>query len=96
MHIETSHENCHDSALSFDRVIGVLDHALRLFGEGDEEQACICLAEANRVLDSCLAGEAGGAPIEAGVTPISVANSIPSRSVEMEEVGEKAVLATIA
>lgn len=89
MHIETSQENCPDSALSFDQVIGVLNDALRLFGEGDEERACLCLAEANRVLDSCLAGEAG-------VTPISVANSIPCRSVEMEEAGEKAVLATIA
>ena len=89
MHIETNQGDSPDSSPSFDRVIGVLNDALRLFGEGDAEQACVCLAEANRVLDSCLAGEAG-------VTPISVANSIPRRSVEAEETAEGNVLATIA
>jgi len=92
MHIETNQGDCPDCSLSFDRVIGVLNDALRLFGEGDEEQACLCLAEANRVFDSCLAG---GNP-EAGVTPISVANSISRRSVEVEETVEESVLATIA
>ncbi len=87
MHIETNQGNCPDSALSFDRVIGVLNDALRLFGEGDEEQACLYLAEANRVFDSCLAG----VQAEAGVTPISA-----RRSTEVEEVAEEAVLATIA
>jgi hypothetical protein len=84
--------NGSDSALSFDEVIGVLNDALRLFGEGDDEQACLCLAEANRLFDSCLTGGRS----EAGVTPISVANSIPRRSVEVEESAEEAVLATIA
>ena len=66
-----------ESALSFDEVIGVLNDALRLFGEGDDEQACLRLAEANRVFDSCLTGGKS----EAGVTPISVANSNARRSV---------------
>ena len=79
-----------ESLPSFDRVIGVLNDALRLFGEGNEEQACLLLAEANCMLDSCLAGG------EAGVTPISVASSVPRRSVEVEEVAEESALATIA
>ncbi len=84
--------NCPESSLSFDRVIGILNDALRLFGEGDENRACQCLAEANNIFDSCLAG---GNP-DAGVTSISVVNSAPRRSFEMEEAAEEAVLATIA
>lgn len=81
-----------DSSLSFDRVIGALNDALRLFGEGDEQQACLRLADANREFESCLAG----CQSEAGVTPISAASSNARRSVEAEEAAEEAVLATIA
>lgn len=81
-----------ETSFSFDQVIGVLDNALRLFGEGDEEQACLLLAEANRTFDSCLAGEL----TEAGVTPISAGSSIPRRSVEVEVSAEEPALATIA
>jgi len=84
--------DCPDSSLSFERVICVLNDALRLFGEGDEERACQCLSEANSIFDSCLAG---GSP-DAGVRSISVVNSAPRRSVEVEEEAEEAVLATIA
>lgn len=70
---------CSDSSLSFDRVIGLLNDALRLFAEGNSEQACRCLAEANSVLDSCLPDQEP----EAGVIPIS-ASSIPSHSVASE------------
>ena len=83
--------NCPDSSLSFDRVIRALNDALRLFGEGDEEQACQCLAEANSIFDSRLAGESP----DAGVRSLSVVNSAPRRSVEVEE-AEEPVLATIA
>lgn len=78
--------NCPVSLLSYDRVTECLSDALRLFAEGDSEKACLCLDEANRVLDSFLAAQES----ECGVTPISVA---PSHSVQMEE---EAVLATIA
>jgi hypothetical protein len=92
MHIETNQGvvDCPESSLSLDRVIGVLNDALQLFGEGNEEQACLLLAEANRAFDSCLAGG------EAGVTPISVAGSVPRRSVEVEAAAEESALATIA
>jgi hypothetical protein len=92
MHIETNQGavDCPESSLSFDRVIGVLNDALQLFGEGNEEQACLLLTEANRTFDSCLTGS------EAGVTPISVASSVPRRSVEVEAVAEESALATIA
>ncbi len=76
-----------ESAVSFDKVIGFLNDALRLFAEGNSEQGCVCLAEANSLLDSCLAdGEC-----EAEITSISVVSSMPSHPVEIEE-----ALATIA
>ncbi len=77
--------DCPVSSPSYDRVIDCLNDALRLFAEGDSDKACLCLAEANLVLDSFLAGQEP----ECGVTPISAA---PSHSAGLEE----AVLATIA
>lgn len=78
--------DCPDSSLSFDRVIGLLNDALRLFAEEEPDQACQCLAEANRALDSRLADEEQ----RLGVTPISAGVSAPAA--ELEE----AALATIA
>ncbi len=78
--------DCPVSPLSYDRVIEYLNEALRLFAEDDSEKACLCLAEANRVLDTFLAAQEA----ECGVTPISVA---PSVSAEPQE---EAALATIA
>jgi hypothetical protein len=94
MHTQTNQGNCPETPLSFDRVIGALNDALRLFGEGKEDQGCLRLAEANCLFDSCLAAEDS----EAGVTPISVANT-PRRSGEAQEANEadeEAILATIA
>jgi hypothetical protein len=75
------------ASLSYDRVTECLNDALRLFAEGDSEKACLCLAEANRLLDLFLAEQEA----ECGVTPISVASSIPPQSAEREE---EAALAT--
>ncbi len=74
------------SSLSYDRVLECLNDALRLFAEDDSEKACLCLAEANRVLDSFLAAQES----ECGVTPISVAHFATA------EPEEEAALATIA
>lgn len=73
-----------ESTLSLEPVIDVLEDALHMFAEGNEQQACLRLVEANSVFDCCLTG----------VTPINVANAKPSRSVGAEEVVEEAVLAT--
>lgn len=45
--------NYPDPSLLLEQVIGCLDEALRSFAEGDEGQACQCLAEANVALESC-------------------------------------------
>jgi hypothetical protein len=62
------------------RVIDCLDDALRLFTEGDPEQACQCLAEANCVFASCPAE----IPPEAGATA-SIGNGTLPCPVEREE-----------
>jgi hypothetical protein len=64
-----------DRSLALSQVIERLNDALRLFAEGEPEQGCQCLAEANRVLDSC--GD------EEQANP--AATRKPSRSVELEE-----------
>lgn len=86
MNTEMTQELVAVSSLSYERVIEWLNDALRLFAEEESEKACLCLAEANRVLDSFLAAQEA----ECGVTPISVA---PPASAEPEE---EAALATIA
>jgi hypothetical protein len=69
-----------DPSLLLERVSGCLDDALRSFVEGDSEQACRYLAEANLAFESCSAEKKS----EAGVTRISRMDGIPSRPVERE------------
>jgi hypothetical protein len=78
--------NNDEPTLSLDPVIGQLNEALRLFAEGDHTQACLHLAAANGVFDSCLACQ---------IAPV-LAAAIPCRSVAVEQVVEEAELATIA
>jgi hypothetical protein len=72
--------NYPDPSLLLERVSGCLDGALRSFAEGDSEQGCRYLAEANLVFESCSADGKS----EAGVTSISKTDRMPSRPVERE------------
>lgn len=49
--IVESIEDYSDLSWVLERVNGCLDHALRLFSEGDPEQACRQMAEANFILE---------------------------------------------
>lgn len=72
--------NYPDPSLLLERVSGCLDDALRSFAEGDSEQGCRYLADANLVFESCNAEEKS----KAGVTPISKMDRMPLRPVERE------------
>lgn len=60
------------------RVSDCLDDALRLFEEGNSEQACMSLAEANGVFDSCSAHMKS----ESGVAAISAKGSTSTQAAE--------------
>lgn len=81
-------EKAGDSVLS--QVIACLDNGLRLFAEGESEQACLCLAKANSLLESCLAG----VNHEACTAPISMVEEMPLGAVEGEEESPLALAAT--
>jgi hypothetical protein len=70
-----------DPSLVLERVSGCLEDALRLFADGDSEQACRHLAEANLAFESSQAA----AKSAASVTPISCENRAFSHPVERAE-----------
>jgi hypothetical protein len=73
--------NYPDPSLVLERVSGCLEDALRLFAEGDSEQACRHLAEANLAFESSQAAEKSAAT----VAPIASGNRAFSRPVERAE-----------
>jgi hypothetical protein len=82
--------NYPDPSLVLERVSGCLDDALRSFAEGDSEQACRYLAEANFVFESSQAEVKSEAVVTptvtpTSVTPISKVASTSPRPVEREQ-----------